>query len=118
MRVLVIGATGHVGSYLVPVLVRSGYDVVAMSRGKQQPYRADEAWASVERRQVDRDAEDAAGTFVDTVLDVEPDAVIDMVCFEPSSARASCGRARRPRRSAADVRDDLGARPDGGRADP
>ena len=87
MRVVVVGATGHVGSYLVPALVRSGHDVVAMSRGIQQPYRDDEAWESVDRRQVDRDAEDADGTFVDTVLAAQPDAVIDMVCFEPSSAR-------------------------------
>jgi nucleoside-diphosphate-sugar epimerase len=87
MRVLVVGATGHVGSYLVPRLVRSGHDVVAMSRGEQQPYHDDEAWQSVERRQVDRVAEDADGTFVDTVLAAQPDAVIDMVCFEPSSAR-------------------------------
>ena len=87
MRVLVVGATGHVGSYLVPALVRSGHDVVAMSRGEQQPYHDDEAWQSVQRRQVDRVAEDEAGTFVDTVLAAQPDAVIDMVCFEPSSAR-------------------------------
>ncbi|HZZ95461.1 MAG TPA: NAD-dependent epimerase/dehydratase family protein [Jatrophihabitantaceae bacterium] len=88
MRVLVVGATGHVGSYLVPSLVRSGHDVVAMSRGEQEPYRTDDAWARVERRQVDRAAADAAGKFVDTVLATAPDVVIDMVCFEPSSARA------------------------------
>ena len=44
MRVLVIGATGHVGGYLVPSLVRAGHDVAAMSRGKQHLYREDDAW--------------------------------------------------------------------------
>jgi uncharacterized protein YbjT (DUF2867 family) len=32
-RVVVVGATGHVGSYLVPRLVRGGYEVIALSRG-------------------------------------------------------------------------------------
>ncbi|MBW8788837.1 MAG: NAD(P)-dependent oxidoreductase, partial [Rhizobium leguminosarum] len=32
MRVLVIGATGHVGTYLVPRLVEAGHDVVTISR--------------------------------------------------------------------------------------
>ena len=32
-RVVVIGATGHIGSYLVPRLVRGGHEVIAMSRG-------------------------------------------------------------------------------------
>lgn len=88
MRVLVIGATGHVGGYLVPSLVRSGHDVVAMSRGQQRPYRADDAWRSVETVRIDRAAADADGTFVDAVLATRADVVIDMVCFEPPSAAA------------------------------
>ena len=37
-RVVVIGATGHIGSYLVPRLARDGHEVVAMSRGIRGPY--------------------------------------------------------------------------------
>jgi nucleoside-diphosphate-sugar epimerase len=59
-----------------------------MSRGRRQPYHADPAWQSVREVVVDRDASDADGTFAEAVLDVAPDAVIDMVCFEPDSARA------------------------------
>jgi nucleoside-diphosphate-sugar epimerase len=88
MRVLVVGATGHVGSYLVPALVHAGHDVVTMSRGRQRPYRDDEAWAAVEQRQVDRDAADAEGTFAEQVLACRPDVVVDMICFEPASASA------------------------------
>lgn len=88
MRVLVVGATGHVGGYLVPSLVRAGHDVVAMSRGKQRPYRQDDAWDSVEHIRIDRDAADGEGTFVDAVLAARPDAVVDMVCFEPAAASA------------------------------
>ncbi|MFZ0215941.1 MAG: NAD-dependent epimerase/dehydratase family protein, partial [Candidatus Dormiibacterota bacterium] len=32
-RIVVIGATGHVGTYLVPRLVRAGHEVLALSRG-------------------------------------------------------------------------------------
>ncbi|MGO8550055.1 NAD-dependent epimerase/dehydratase family protein, partial [Rhizobium ruizarguesonis] len=44
MRVLVIGATGHVGTYLVPRLVEAGHDVVTISRGTAKPYTANHAW--------------------------------------------------------------------------
>jgi nucleoside-diphosphate-sugar epimerase len=86
MRVLVVGATGHVGGYLVPSLVRAGHEVAAMSRGKQHLYRDDDAWDSVETIRIDRDAAEADGSFVPAVLDARPDVVIDMVCFEPHSA--------------------------------
>ena len=61
-RVVVIGATGHIGSYLVPRLVRAGHEVIAMSRGEREPYHPSAQWASASRVSVDRDAEDAAGT--------------------------------------------------------
>jgi uncharacterized protein YbjT (DUF2867 family) len=32
-RVVVIGATGHIGPYLVPRLVDRGHEVIAVSRG-------------------------------------------------------------------------------------
>src|SRR4051812_30652368 len=86
-RVVVIGATGHVGTYLVPRLVRAGHEVVAISRGTREPYRPAPEWAAVHRITADRDAEDAAGTFGARIAALEPDVVIDMVCFTPESAR-------------------------------
>jgi nucleoside-diphosphate-sugar epimerase len=86
-RVVVIGATGHIGSYLVPRLVRAGYDVVALSRGERGPYHEAPEWRSVERVSADRDAEDDAGTFGDRVAALRPDAVVDLICFTPESAR-------------------------------
>ena len=62
-RVVVIGATGHVGTYLVPRLVRAGHEVVALSRGEREPYTPAPEWRAVERIALDREAEDAAGTF-------------------------------------------------------
>ena len=87
MRVVVIGATGHVGGYLVPRLVEAGHDVVAISRGRQATYHEDPAWQRVERVVADRDAEDAAGAFGARIAGLAADVVIDMVCFTPASAR-------------------------------
>lgn len=38
MRVVVIGATGHIGSYLIPRLVEAGHAVVGICRGQRNPY--------------------------------------------------------------------------------
>jgi nucleoside-diphosphate-sugar epimerase len=86
-RVVVIGATGHVGTYLVPRLVRAGHEVVAVSRGERAAYHPAPEWEVVERVRADRDAEDAAGAFGDRVAALGADAVVDMLCFTPESAR-------------------------------
>ena len=87
MRIAVIGATGHVGTYLVPRLVRGGHEVVALSRGEREPYHPAPEWGAVARLAVDRDAEDAAGTFGGRIAALGADVVIDMICFTPESAR-------------------------------
>jgi nucleoside-diphosphate-sugar epimerase len=98
MRVVVIGATGHIGGYLVPRLVGAGHDVVTLSRHARPYYREHASWAQVTNVTVDRDAEDAAGTFGPLVADLEADAVVDLICFEPSSARQLV-EALRPNRT-------------------
>src|SRR5215216_1091372 len=85
-RIVVIGATGHVGTYLVPRLVRGGHEVVALSRGEREPYVPAPEWRAVERVTADREAEDAAGAFGERIAALAPDAVVDMVCFTPESA--------------------------------
>jgi len=98
MRIAVIGATGHVGTYLVPRLVRGGHEVVALSRGEREPYHPAPEWGAVARLAVDRDAEDAAGTFGERIAALGADVVIDMICFTPESARqlVDALRAARP----------------------
>ncbi len=86
-RVAVIGATGHIGSYLVPRLVLGGHEVIAMSRGRRDPYHPSPQWDAVRRISVDRDAEDAAGTFGGRVAALGPDVVVDLVCFTPAAAQ-------------------------------
>jgi nucleoside-diphosphate-sugar epimerase len=94
MRVVIIGGSGHVGTYLVPRLVEAGHEVIALSRGQSAPYRAHAAWQSVRQVVVDRDAEDAAGTFGGRVRDLQPDVVIDMISFTLSSAEQLVGALR------------------------
>jgi nucleoside-diphosphate-sugar epimerase len=87
MRVVIIGASGHVGTYLVPRLVTAGYEVVAISRGRRAPYQPHGAWAAVERITIDRSAAEASRTFGDQIRELRPDAVVDMICFTLDSAR-------------------------------
>ena len=82
-RIVVIGATGHIGTYLVPRLVRGGHEVIAMSRGTREPYTPAAEWRSVRRITVDRSAEDFGGQ----VADLRPDVVVDRVCFTADEAR-------------------------------
>ena len=87
MRVVVIGGSGHVGTYLVPYLVEAGHEVINLSRSQRQPYRPHGAWKSVRQVVADREAEDAAGTFGRRVSELKPDVVVDMICFTLDSAR-------------------------------
>jgi nucleoside-diphosphate-sugar epimerase len=87
MRVVVIGGSGHIGTFLVPRLVAAGHDVVNISRGKRAPYQAHGAWQAVQQIEIDRAAEEASGQFGQRVLDQRPDVVIDLICFTLDSAR-------------------------------
>jgi len=96
-RVVVIGATGHIGTYLVPRLVDGGHEVIAVSRGGREPYHSNPQWNAVTPVTADRDAEDAAGTFGARIAALRPDVVIDLICFTAPSA-AQLVDALRPSR--------------------
>jgi len=87
VRIVVIGGTGHIGTFLIPRLVSAGHDVIVASRGKRQPYVPHPAWTTVRRIEIDRTAEEAAGTFGARIAALEADAVIDLICFTPASAQ-------------------------------
>lgn len=87
MRVVVIGGSGHVGTYLVPRLVAGGHEVVVVSRGRRGPYQAHGAWAAVEQHTIDRAEAEAAGTFGTQIRQLRPEVVIDMICFTLASVR-------------------------------
>ncbi len=86
MRVVLIGGTGHIGTYLVPRLVEAGHAVTVVTRGQREPYRAHGAWRAVTRVTLDRPAEERAGRFGERIAALEPQVVIDLTCFSVESA--------------------------------
>ncbi len=86
-KVVIIGGSGHVGTYLVPRLVEAGFEVVNVSRGQREAYAPNAAWKEVRGVTLDREAEEKAGTFGRKVRELKPDIVIDMICFTPGSAK-------------------------------
>src|ERR1700694_5338455 len=99
MRVVVIGGTGHIGSYLSPLLAEAGHAVICVSRGQRRPYREHPAWSRIEHRILDRSAEESRGAFGIQIADLDAEAVIDLTCYTLSSAEhlvnALSGRVRR-----------------------
>jgi nucleoside-diphosphate-sugar epimerase len=87
MRVVVIGGTGHVGTYLVPRLVESGFEVITITRGRSRPYRQHAAWNTVRNLVMDRQSLESAGRFGQEIRDLKPDVVIDMICFTPAGVQ-------------------------------
>ena len=87
MHVVIIGGTGHVGTYLVPRLVEAGYDVTNVSRSQSNPYLPHKAWDSVKHVMIDRTQAEADGTFGQQIRALKPDIIIDMICFTLESCQ-------------------------------
>jgi len=83
MRVIVIGGSGHIGTYLTPRLVEEGHQVICVSRSHREPYLPHAAWREVELRTIDR----AAGNFGSAIRELEADVVIDLICYTLESAQ-------------------------------
>jgi nucleoside-diphosphate-sugar epimerase len=87
MRIIIIGATGHIGTYLVPRLVEAGHEVISVSRQQHIPYKKHAAWETVRQLNIDRLHAEQEGVFGNLVRDLAPEVVIDLICFTPDSAR-------------------------------
>lgn len=85
MKVVVIGACGHIGSYLVPKLVKGGNEVIAISRGKSKPYVNDPAWKRVTNVCLDRKNDE---DFAEKVAAMNPDIVVDLINFDIKDTEA------------------------------
>lgn len=86
MRIVVIGGTGHIGSYLTPMLFEAGRQVICVARGERKPYRDHECWRAIEYLRVDRSVEEASGKFGDRIAGLDAQVVIDLTCYYPASA--------------------------------
>ena len=86
MKAIVIGGSGHIGTYLIPKLVWAGFSVVNVSRGKSKPYKLDKIWDEVENVILDRDNE-VYGHFEKKIAALDADIVIDLINFSLESTR-------------------------------
>lgn len=86
-RIVVIGGSGHVGTYLLPALVERGHEVVNVSRGQAAPYREHAVWKSVKQVAIDRKAEEVEGKFGARIAGLNADIVVDMISFELEGAQ-------------------------------
>ena len=84
MRIVVIGGTGHIGTYLSPRLAEAGHQVLSVSRGQRAPYRDHEAWKRIAAVTLDR----SAANFAAKIASLQADAIVDLTCYTPESARA------------------------------
>jgi nucleoside-diphosphate-sugar epimerase len=87
MRVVIIGGSGHIGSYLTPRLIEAEHSVLCVSRGVRQPYVTHAAWAKVEHVVLDRAALEAEALFGAKIRDLEPDCVIDLTAYTLESTQ-------------------------------
>ena len=78
MKAVVIGGKGHIGTYLCPMLVKNGFEVVSITRGNSQPYEDDYAWKDVESVFLDRNK---CSNFEEQVISMNPDIITDLVNF-------------------------------------
>ena len=82
MDILVVGGTGHIGSYLVPRLVLDGHRVRVVARTPRPQYAEERlVWSQVEWIQADRRAEEADGTWLQRMRSIETDVVVDLIAF-------------------------------------
>jgi nucleoside-diphosphate-sugar epimerase len=86
MKIVVIGGTGHIGSYLTPRLFEAGHTVTCVSRGLKTPYRRHTAWTAVTHVSLDRETEESSGNFGEKIAALDADIVIDLTCYKPESA--------------------------------
>jgi len=82
MNIVVIGGTGHIGTFLVPRLVAAGHAVTVVSRRRRDPYQTQEGWQKVTFVALDRTELEKRGEFGKAIADLNPEAVTDLISFE------------------------------------
>ena len=88
MEILVIGGTGHIGSYLVPRLTRAGHAVTVVARKPQPRYSHPLlGWKNVRWIVADRAAEEKTGAWAERMASLRADVVMDLICFTPEQNR-------------------------------
>ena len=90
MRVMCIGGTGHIGSFLVPLLVEAGHQVIVVSRGKT-PACSDLACRSVQFKNISYTGDQGWRDFItQTIAEVIIDILGGDVPGTFEASRDSC----------------------------
>ncbi|WP_026210341.1 NAD-dependent epimerase/dehydratase family protein [Flexithrix dorotheae] len=87
MKIVIIGGTGHIGTYLVPKLVMAGHEVTCVSRQKSEPYTSNHLWKSVNQVTIDREKAEEKGDFGTLIKELQGEVIIDLICFTLQSAK-------------------------------
>ena len=88
MHTVIIGGTGHIGTYLVPRLILAGHEVSIVARNPKPQYvKPDRIWESVNWIVADRRAEEKAGTWSERMASIEADVVVDLLAFSPEESQ-------------------------------
>ena len=87
MKIVIIGGTGHIGTFLVPRLVALGHEVIVVSRQRRAPYQSHDGWAKANIISMDRDALEKENQFGKAIAAIGADVVVDLICFELEKCR-------------------------------
>lgn len=92
MKILVIGGTGHIGSYLVSRLILERHDVQVVAR-KAEPHYCEPrlGWRKVQWIIADRRAEEKDDSWQKRMKALKVDIVIDLICYTPEQNQIMVG---------------------------
>lgn len=85
MKVIVIGGCGHIGTYLVPKLIKGGFDTTVISRGQSKPYVEDPVWKEANHVILDRSKDE---DFAFKIAEMNADIVVDLINFDIKDTKA------------------------------
>lgn len=78
MKVVIIGGSGHIGTFLIPMLINKGYETICVTRGKSNPYVDDPAWKKVIKVTLDRVNDK---DFEQKIMEMKPDIIVDLINY-------------------------------------
>ena len=78
MKVVIIGGSGHIGTFLIPMLINKGYETICVTRGKSKPYVDDPAWKKVIKVTLDRVNDK---DFEQKIMEMKPDIIVDLINY-------------------------------------
>ncbi|WP_195533028.1 NAD-dependent epimerase/dehydratase family protein [Bacteroides finegoldii] len=87
MKITIIGGTGHIGTFLCPMLASEGHEVICVSRGANNLYHKIESAEKVRMLHLDRNVM-ANDEFARQIASLESDVVIDLINFKIGNAKA------------------------------